>query len=223
MTSDGSFKVRALTSSNYFSWRREMEAYLITRDLWDGVEENGVHIADAQKNVKSRKACAHLIMCTTEKLRGLIPPNATGKQAWEALQAFGLRRAAERKTDLHRRFTQVTQGSGEKVAEFILRAEEVRGELVHGCGEQVTDDMMMGILLNGVSSGFATTIEALQCQSGLALDTLKEKLMGAEARKLLEGPQDAHWMCVAVLGSQECRSLTGLTGVVATTAVRLGI
>jgi gag-polypeptide of LTR copia-type/Domain of unknown function (DUF4219)/Zinc knuckle len=191
MTSEqGSFKVRPLNSSNYFSWRREMEAYLITRDLWDAIEENAAHAADAQKSVKSLKARAHILMCTTEKLRGLIPSGqgATGKQAWNALETFSLRRAAERKTELHRQLIQVHQGSGEKVAEFILRSEEIKCELVHGCGETVSDDMMMGILLNGVSSGFAPTIEALRCQSGLTLDTLKEKLMGAESRKLLDGP-----------------------------------
>jgi hypothetical protein len=84
MTSEqGSFKVRPLNSSNYFSWRREMEAYLITRDLWDAIEENAAHAADAQRSVKSLKARAHILMCTTEKLRGLIPSGqgATGKQA----------------------------------------------------------------------------------------------------------------------------------------------
>ena len=58
---------------------------------------------------------------------------------------------------------------------------------MRGCGEQVTDEMMMGILLNGVSSGSTATTEALRCQCGLALDTLKEELMGAVVRKLLEG------------------------------------
>ena len=80
-----------------------MEAYLITRDLWNVVEENRIHLTDAQRNVMSQKACAHLLMCTTEKLRCLIPLNSTVTQAWEALEAFGLRRAAERKIGLTRR------------------------------------------------------------------------------------------------------------------------
>ena len=185
-----SFKVRPLTSSNYFSWRREMEAYLITKDLWDAIEENAAHLADEHGETKSRKARAHVLMCTSEKLRGLIPSStgATGKQAWKALENFCMRRAAERKTELHQQLAQVSQQSGERVSEFLLRAEDLRTELTQGCGESVSDGMMMGLLLNGVSRGFSSTIEALRCQSDLTLEVLKEKLMAAESRKLIDGP-----------------------------------
>jgi hypothetical protein len=182
MSDTSCFRVNLLVGSNYFSWRDEMEALLVTKDLWDAVEENAEHAADDKKIAKSAKARAHILMCVAPKLRGLIP-RGTAKQAWVALETFGKQRAVERKIELHRQLASCAQGSSEKVSEYILRADALKRELTDGCGETVSDALMMGILLNGVGSGFRATVEALRCQTDLTLNVLREKLMDAEARK----------------------------------------
>jgi hypothetical protein len=187
MADSNTFKVRPLTTGNYFIWRDEMEDLLVVKDLWDAVVENAAFAADVQKDAKSKKARAFLRMSVSEKLRGLIPRSGTAKETWEAIEKYCLARADDRKTDLHRQLAGIVQGSGEKVAEFMLRAEGLRRELQDGCKEAVSDAMMIGVILNGVASGFGMTIEALRCQSGLTLETLTEKLMAAESRGLDDG------------------------------------
>ena len=44
------------------------------------------------------------------------------------------------------------------------------------------DSVVMGILLKGVASRFAHTIEALRCLDNLRLDTVKDKLIVADER-----------------------------------------
>jgi hypothetical protein len=156
--------------------------------LWDAVEENADHEADAKKAGKSAKARAYILMCTAPKLRGLIP-KGTAKEAWTALETFGKQRAVERKIELHRQLASCAQKGSEKVSEYILRADALKRELTDGCGDTVSDALMMGILLNGVGSGFKATVEALRCQTDLTLATLREKLMDAEARKLQDEPE----------------------------------
>ena len=58
------FKVIRLTTSNYFSWCEEMEALLITKDLWDAVEENEsfLELSEPLKQSRSAKARAHMLM-----------------------------------------------------------------------------------------------------------------------------------------------------------------
>jgi gag-polypeptide of LTR copia-type/Domain of unknown function (DUF4219) len=187
MSDTTGFRVAPLAGSNYFSWRDEMEALLVTKDLWDAVEENAAHGADTNKAGKSAKARAYILMCTAPKLRGLIP-RGTAKEAWTALETYGKQRAVERKIELHRQLASCMQKSSEKVSEYILRADALKRELTDGCGDAVSDALMMGILLNGVGSGFRTTVEALRCQTDLTLRTLREKLMDAEARKLVDEP-----------------------------------
>jgi hypothetical protein len=108
MSDTAGFKVTPLAGSNYFSWRDEVEALLITKDLWDAVEENADHEADAKKAGKSAKARAYILMCTAPKLRGLIP-KGTAKQAWTALETFGKQRAVERNIELHRQLASCAQ------------------------------------------------------------------------------------------------------------------
>jgi Reverse transcriptase (RNA-dependent DNA polymerase)/gag-polypeptide of LTR copia-type/Integrase core domain/GAG-pre-integrase domain/Zinc knuckle len=184
MSDSNAFKVRPLTTGNYFIWRDELEDLLVMKDLWDAVEESAAFRSDPQKDAKSRKARAFLRMSVSEKLRGLIPRDGTAKEAWDSIERYCLSRADDRKTDLHRQLAGVSQGSGEKMAEFILRAEGLRRELKDGCKENVSDAMMIGIILNGVASGYKGTIEALRCQSALSLEQLTEKLIAAESRSL---------------------------------------
>jgi gag-polypeptide of LTR copia-type len=152
MSDTSSFKVGFLVGSNYFSWRDDMEALLVTKDLWDAEEESSAHRKDENGTAKSAKARAHMLMCTAPKLRGLIPKGSV-KQAWQALENFGKQRASERKIELHRQLASCTQKSSEKVSEFIRRAEGLRRELVEGCQIDVSDVLMMGILLNRVGNG----------------------------------------------------------------------
>jgi Reverse transcriptase (RNA-dependent DNA polymerase)/gag-polypeptide of LTR copia-type/Integrase core domain/GAG-pre-integrase domain/Zinc knuckle len=187
MSESNTFKVRPLTTGNYFIWRDEMEDLLVVKDLWDAVVESAAFVADTQKEAKSKKARAFLRMSMAEKLRGLIPRDGTAKEAWDAIEKHCLARADDRKTDLHRQLASIAQGSGEKMAEFILRAEGLRRELKDGCKENVSDAMMIGIILNGVASGYGGTIEALRCQSALTLEILTEKLIAAESRSLDDG------------------------------------
>jgi hypothetical protein len=73
MLDTSSFKVGMFLGSNYFSWCDKMEALLVTKDLWDAVEENDIRKQDDKGTVKSAKARGHILMCTAPKLRGLIP------------------------------------------------------------------------------------------------------------------------------------------------------
>lgn len=51
-----------------------------------------------------------------------------------------------------------------------------------GHGEDISDSILMGILLKGVSSKFAQSIEALRCMDKLALKGDKDKLIAADDR-----------------------------------------
>jgi hypothetical protein len=157
MANSNTFKVRPLTAGNYFVWRDEMEDLLVIKDLCDKVEETPALNANESRTAKSNKARVFLRMSVSEKLRGLIPRTGTAKEAWEAIKKYCLARAENRKTELHRQLAKkngISQGSGEKVEEFILRAEGLRRELEDGCIEKISDSMMIGVILNGVASGY---------------------------------------------------------------------
>jgi hypothetical protein len=187
MADSNTFKVRPLTAGDYSIWRVEMEDLLLMKNLWDAVKESAAFVADESRTAKSRAACALLRMSVSEKLRELIPRAGTAKEAWEAIKKYCLARAEDRKTELHWQLAGIAQGSGEMVAEFILRAEGLKRELEDGCSEKISDWMMIGVILNGVASGYAATIEALRCQSWIKFEQLTEKLMAAESRNLHGG------------------------------------
>ena len=62
------------------------------------------------------------------------------------------------------------------------RVETLRRRLSEEHAEAITDSIVMGILLKGVASRFAHTIEALRCLDNLRLDTVKDKLIAADER-----------------------------------------
>jgi hypothetical protein len=106
----------------------------------------------------------------------------TAEELWDLLTSRFKSKSSDRTASLHQRLTSATQRAGEKMPEFLARIEVIVRELKEGCDETVSDSMVVGILLNGVSSVCNETINALRCLDSLKLDELKQKLIAAEER-----------------------------------------
>lgn len=186
MASDA-LKIARLTDDNYFQWVVEAEAALCCKNLWGAVEEDaefrGLDAADRKK--LRREAYGFLVLCISPKVRECVLHGSdtdTPKKLWESLASKFEQRSDERMACLVEQLTSATQKHGESVATFISRVEELQRRLKEGHSENVSDGMMLGIILKGVSSKFDATVEALRCMDSLKLDGVKNKLIAADAR-----------------------------------------
>ena len=111
----------------------------------------------------------------------------TPKKMWEALHEKFSQKTEENKATLIEKITSAEQHKGESVAKFVARVEGLQRRLKDGHGEVVSDGIITGILLKGVSSKFEQTIEALRCLENLSLKKVKEKLISTDERMRSSG------------------------------------
>jgi hypothetical protein len=177
-------RIAKLTEENYFDWVVETEAALCVKGLWPAVEEDAEFRAfdEAERKRKQREARGFLILCISPQVRDGIVALKTPKEIWEKLRERFCQKTNERKADLIERLTSAEQSSGESVATFVNRVETLKRRLKEEHSEEVSDGLLMGIILKGISSRFAPTIEALRCLDNLALKTVKDKLIAADER-----------------------------------------
>jgi hypothetical protein len=155
------------------------------RDLWCAVIEDEEFRAlkdDATRKRQSRKARSFLLFYISQKLRESVIGATTAKELWDLLKNRFNKHSDDRTATLHQQLTSASQRPGERMAEYLSRLEGIVRELKESCNEKVSDGMLVGILLNGVSPVYNETIAALRCLDALKLDTLKQKLIAAEDR-----------------------------------------
>ena len=78
-----SIKFEALKSDNYYTWKQNMQAALVLKDLWDAVEQDGTYAAleAAGKNKADQKATALIQVKISGELKTLIAGKETAKVA----------------------------------------------------------------------------------------------------------------------------------------------
>ena len=107
----------------------------------------------------------------------------------------------ERRASLTEQIASAAQKNGDSVASFISHVEELQRRLRDGHAETVSDSMVMGINLKGVSTRIDATVEALRCSDSLKLETVKSKLIATDER-LRSSDHDSielcGHMCIAV-------------------------
>jgi hypothetical protein len=75
----------------------------------------------------------------------------------------------------------VRQGPKEKIIEYLLKAFDLRTQLVE-VGENVTDALVISATLNGLQWKYAQAAETLRCQTDLRWDVMGSRLVAAEGR-----------------------------------------
>jgi transposase InsO family protein len=178
------FKIAKLTEDNFFTWVVEAEAALAVKGLWSVIEEDEEFRAlDAKaQRKKQQEARGYLILFISQSVRERVIAEPTPKKMWEKLYERFSQKTDERKASLIEQLTSAEQKRDESVAAFVARVETLQRRLKEGHNEAVSDSVLMGILLKGISSKFGQTIEALRCLENLKLETVKDKLIAADER-----------------------------------------
>ena len=176
-------KFEALKSSNYYTWRENMKAVLILKDLWSAVEVDDAYEAleDAAKKTMDDKAAALMQVKITSELKHLIRDAGSAQAAWQALENTFRSQSVGRKAVLRQQLKALSRKKTEDVLSYVSRAEIIRTELRDACNEDIPDDAFTHYILDGLGRAYNAFVRQYRFgNETLDLADLKNRLLNVE-------------------------------------------
>jgi len=184
---ESSFRIEKLNGSNWTTWKSDIKAVLIDKDLWDVVDPKAAEAeirADPSSTRKLMRAGAiiHLSLDKTQKL--LIINAANGREAFKLLCDTYDTQDAASKLAKQTLFNSLKQVPSESVVIWISRvtAEATEAKNI-GC--KIDDSDIVSVMLNGLNARNQHTKNnlltgAAHAGSELNLEGVKRALIASE-------------------------------------------
>jgi hypothetical protein len=170
-----------LSERNYHSWCIKIRSYLITKDVWKGVEDPSPHAEAAQR------ALALITLHVSDHLLGTLSDQPDAKAAWKQLEETFMSKTVAQKLQLKRELQALKMKTEESVTAFIARARDIWRKL-KAAGDEVEEQELAWSVLTGLPSSFDTLVTVLETTSTtLKVDDILPTLVVHEQR--LAGPQ----------------------------------
>jgi hypothetical protein len=128
------------------------------------------------------KARSLMLLCITTPLRTLIAGSNTAQSAWETLEQVFHARSAGRKFGLRSQLHDLKRGKSESVLVYVSRAEKIRTELLEACDEEVSEDVMVHVILSGLGKAYDAFVRQVKFGTeDLTLSDLTGRLLTVES------------------------------------------
>jgi hypothetical protein len=146
---------------------------------------------------KEAKAQAFILIHLEERYQAMVEDLDTAKEMRTFLERLFKARSKDRAVDLWREFFTTKQENNELAMEFVARVETRGRELHDACKQIVSDEMLTGIIVEGVLPAYNQVVEALRISKKLTVGALKEELTTADNRFDKVEQEDAELLAAA--------------------------
>jgi hypothetical protein len=168
--------IEPLNEDNYHVWCVKMKSYLITKNLWKGVEDPR---ADSEV---SKRALALITLHVADHLLGTLADAEDAKAAWDELEKTYKSKSLARRVQLKREMNSLKMRPDEGVTRFVARARDLYRDL-RAAGQQMNEEELAWSVLTGLPSSFDTLVTILEVESEeLTLEMMLPKLVVHEQR-----------------------------------------
>lgn len=146
----GGFALPRFSGSDYPVWKAQMEAILIAKGLGDTLKGT----ADESKEQVAKSL---LLISLDNKHVKLILSCKTTKDIWERLSSVHEHKSSATKIMLQREFYELSQGSNERVHNYISRSEYVKSQL-EDVGVVIDESSMVAKIVSGLNRDYNSFI-----------------------------------------------------------------
>lgn len=182
---EGGVRVEKLNSSNYGTWKFKVRMLLVRDDLWDVVEDSTVGTTD-QWRKRDNKALATICLLVDDAQLVHVKDATSSREAWTALKNHHEKSSLTSRLFLRKRLMAMRMAKGstmeDHISSVLMLADQLRG-----CGDKITDDEIVTVLLCSLTDDYDQLITALETKdTAITLDFVKSRLLH-ESMKLQEG------------------------------------
>lgn len=172
-------------SSNYSSWKFQMELYLVHEDLWRWVSEEP-DTGSASEVLKDKKARSKIGMMIKPHCLVHMMGSDTAKQTWESLRNAYQDKGVNNRCRLLRRLILLKleqfQSMEEYVTEVLFASQRLRD-----IGKEVDDELLAALMLQGLSEEYEPLRMALDNSTEkITSDLVKTKLLQLKVKEMSE-------------------------------------
>ena len=174
-----------LDVDNYATWSSRIRWLLVSKGLWDAVEQG-----PEPDRVADQKALACIGLAVKDHHLPTLATCNSARAAWTALETTYKAKSVAQRLQLKRQLNTFKKGPGEPVVLYIARAKALRDQMA-AAGLLVQDEEISTSVLAGLPSEFdvlATVLETSDMK--LDLDMLLGKLLIVEQRTSATAPLD---------------------------------
>ena len=178
--------IEPLDVDNHTVWSQRMQPLLTHKMLWKGVTDLA---GDAERTEEAR---ALIGLHVREQHLEAILAAKNAKEAWEALEKTSKSKSAARKLQLRHDMSNLKKRSGESVAVYVNRAQDLYRDSLADGSDMKPGDLSFSVLA-GLSSrfeGVVTVLRTTKEQLG-PVEELLPMLQVFEQRHELSGEQDS--------------------------------
>lgn len=176
-----------------------MKCELTLRDLWEVIEPDATTgiASHVTLHKKDAKAQALILVNIEESYQVMVEDMDGAKSMWNFLERLFKAKSRDRAVDLWREFFTAKQQSSETAMQFVARVEARARELREACKQTVSDEMLSGVIVEGVLPAYTPVVEALRISKSLTVVNLKDELVTADNRLDKQRSQDAELLAAA--------------------------
>ncbi|GBM68373.1 hypothetical protein AVEN_214222-1 [Araneus ventricosus] len=183
-------KIAPLTSDNYPSWKQDMIAILLDRNVYEfvlGKENPPGDDATEKEKMRFRKRCnktfSSIYLNVSKHLRPLIVDIAEGKKAWEVIQKYFRPESRARTIGLLDQFFSCRIEINEKIGLYAARLRKIIADLLD-CGEKVPLKYQAFQLIRFLPDCFGAIVQAIYRwpDDRFTFDQVLNELIAEEAR-----------------------------------------
>ncbi|KPJ16606.1 Retrovirus-related Pol polyprotein from transposon TNT 1-94 [Papilio machaon] len=162
-------------SSNFHTWKFDMELYLTDDDLWKytQVSPQPEDVADVRRDQKAR---ARIGLMVDQRCRTLIRKTKTAKEAWEALSKAYEDKGINNKCRLLGRLVSMRLEQFQTVEKYVTAILSVSQQL-SDIGKDVDDEILATLMLQGLPKKYEPLKMAIENSNiTITTDYVKTKL-----------------------------------------------
>ncbi|GBO42356.1 hypothetical protein AVEN_155147-1 [Araneus ventricosus] len=183
-------KIAPLTSDNYPSWKQDMIAILLDRNVYDivlGKENPPGDDATEKEKMRFKKRCnkafSSIYLNVSKDLRHLIADITEGKKAWEVIQKYFHAESTARTIGLLDQFFSCRIEINEKIGLYAARLRKIIVDLLD-CGEKVPLKYQAFQLIRFLPDCFGAIVQAIYRwpDDRFTFDQVLNELIAEEAR-----------------------------------------
>ncbi|GBL95548.1 Retrovirus-related Pol polyprotein from transposon TNT 1-94 [Araneus ventricosus] len=183
-------KIAPLTSDNYPSWKQDMIAILLDRNVYDivlGKENSPGDDATEKEKMRFKKRCnkafSSIYLNVSKGLRTLIADITEGKNAWEVIQKYFHPESRARTIGLLDQFFSCRIEINEKIGLYAARLRKIIADLLD-CGEKVPLKYQAFQLIRFLPDCFGAIVQAIYRwpDDQFTFDQVLNELIAEEAR-----------------------------------------
>ena len=174
-----------LDVDNYATWSSRIRWLLVSKGLWDAVEQGLEPVRTADQ-----KALACIGLAVKDHHLPTLATCSNARAAWTALETTYKAKSIAQRLQLKRQLNTLKKGPGEPVVLYVARAKALRDQMA-AAGRVVQDEEISTSVLAGLPSDYdilATVLETSDMK--LDLDMLLGKLLTVEQQTSATAPLD---------------------------------